>query len=121
MVAGRALESRGQLGIDPIKAGRDHHVHIGGIGCATDPQNGRTDREERLNARSCFHTPLQKATSVLEVVEKLPTPLIQKAVSNEVGRVYGNGDTRSNESYGFVRGAWLESPFASGVHDGAGT
>src|SRR6266446_4749232 len=59
MVAARALESRAQFGIDPIKAGRDHHVHIGGSGCAPDRQDGRTKREEPSNERSWFHKLLQ--------------------------------------------------------------
>jgi len=59
MVAARALKSRPQFDIDPIKAGRDHHVHIGGSGCARDRQDGRTKREELSNERSWFHKLLQ--------------------------------------------------------------
>src|SRR5437660_617044 len=40
-VAARALESRAQLGIDAVKAGRDHHVHIGGGGRARNDQRGQ--------------------------------------------------------------------------------
>jgi hypothetical protein len=40
-VAARALESRAQLGIDAVKAGRDHHVHIGGRCCARNNQGGQ--------------------------------------------------------------------------------
>src|SRR5262249_33760248 len=64
MVAARALESRAQFGIDPIKAGRDHHMHIGGSGYAHDRQDRRTKHEEPSNERSWFHKLLQSTIRV---------------------------------------------------------
>ncbi len=43
MVTARALESRTQLGIDSIKAGRDHHLHIGGGSGPHRQQRGHAD------------------------------------------------------------------------------
>jgi hypothetical protein len=43
MVAAGALESRAEFGIDPVKAGRDHHVDIGGARCSRHRQGGTND------------------------------------------------------------------------------
>src|SRR5262249_21716897 len=57
-MAGRALESRAQFGINPIKAGRDHDIDFGGIRCRprhwqdgkTNPAQPSEKRSQRPNA-----------------------------------------------------------------------
>jgi len=43
MVTARALECRAELRIDIIKAGRDHHVHIGSKCCLHHHQGGHAN------------------------------------------------------------------------------
>src|SRR5437879_4499862 len=56
-VAARALENRAQLGIDAVKTGRDHHVHIGGGGCTGNDQGGQAKPGYPSRERSWLHSP----------------------------------------------------------------
>src|SRR5207249_3850993 len=86
-VAARALEGRAQFGIDPIKAGRDHHVHIGGRRRTTDRQDSRTEREEPSNERSRFH---KASNPRSRTAASLPPRAPENALSDEciVAAVY---------------------------------
>src|SRR5262249_6085685 len=68
-----------QFGIDPIKAGRDHHMHIGGSGYAHDRQDRRTKHDEPSNERSWFHKLLQSTIRV-SIWREIP-PLILVAIT----------------------------------------
>ena len=65
-VAAGALERRGQLGLDRIKAGRDHDVHVGGGCTAGEQQGGCAERGQPLRERFCLHEiPSVQTTSEL--------------------------------------------------------